>query len=662
MDLYHKKVKIGNKNSKRSPDQNDIVNRRQKNTRNIYIQKMIPQNDFSSSSRRISNVRSSMEDILSNEENKNRAINYVIKMGKNRDIYNSPRDDVYRRFEKSASPNNRKRLGNFPNVYANSYETTPRRSKYSNPKGDRYFSNRLTTVNDYAPITYIGSNNLRNKNRINDDITYKNIIYSSRRKYAPYNDYYDNEENNRNSPNYINIEESENDLDYYNNDNDRIPNERNVEPKMSRRVNKVLSETYERAAKRVRNKDIVALPQIRKDSHNKYINSVNTSNDDLEELIRTIEDLQAINKKQKNDLRNMRKDNYNKDKEIDLLKNKLDSVQRKLDDKLLEHEKEIDDIYKNNDNDSKLKNEYFKLLQDYDTNINDYNNLKEDYNKMVDEYNNLKSEKNKLNEDNKNLKQSNMKIKEDYNNIKTEANKTLDDYNNIVDDYDNLERQTRRMNNDLEILQKENDRLKKDYERIRVRNRGKQNEEKKDEEFNKLNDDYDKLNEELNIVNKELNNVKDINEQLRNENNKIKKALDSQTQSPKDENYDRLYNDYNKLKNYAEDLKKENENLKNSNNNIYLDSPNRKTSQESYDIKSPDREDPTKMKENYDKLKNYYKTLANEYNKLKENHKKVTKEYNDLVDNFNKIYSSKLKSDSEKLNEPDNDTNNIKTN
>ena len=130
MDLYHKKVKIGNKNSKRSQDKKDIDNRRQKNTRNIYIQKMIPQNDISSSSRRISNVRSSMEDILSNEENKNRAINYVIKMGRNKDIYNSPRDDEVRRYEKSASPNNRKRLGYFPNTYTNSYETTPRRSIY----------------------------------------------------------------------------------------------------------------------------------------------------------------------------------------------------------------------------------------------------------------------------------------------------------------------------------------------------------------------------------------------------------------------------------------------------------------------------------------------------------------------------------------------------
>ena len=164
MDLYHKKVKIGNKNSKRTQDKNDIDNRREKNTRNIYIQKMIPQNDISSSSRRISNVRSSMEDILSNEENKNRAINYVIKMGRNKDLYYSPRDEGVRRYEKSASPNSRKRLGYYPNTYAYSYETTPRRNKYSNPKGEHYFNNRFTPASDYAPIAYIGSNNIRRKN------------------------------------------------------------------------------------------------------------------------------------------------------------------------------------------------------------------------------------------------------------------------------------------------------------------------------------------------------------------------------------------------------------------------------------------------------------------------------------------------------------------
>jgi len=56
--------------------------------------------------------------------------------------------------------------------------------------------------------------------------------------------------------------------------------------------------------------------------------------------------LQTIIDGQKQDLRNMRKDNYNKDKEIGLLKLELENIQKELDDKRLEHDKEIDDILK----------------------------------------------------------------------------------------------------------------------------------------------------------------------------------------------------------------------------------------------------------------------------------------------------------------------------
>ena len=41
----------------------------------------------------------------------------------------------------------------------------------------------------------------------------------------------------------------------------------------------------------------------------------------------------------------------------------------------MEYVKEMENIFNNNNN-SKLKNEYYKLLQDYENNINDYNNLK----------------------------------------------------------------------------------------------------------------------------------------------------------------------------------------------------------------------------------------------------------------------------------------------
>ena len=499
MDLYHKKLNVGTKNSRRFQDRNnDVEYQPSKKSQNIYIQKMIPRNEnFEISAvENIPNVRSSMEDIFSNEDNKKRAIKYVINIGRNKNIRNSPNYDATRRFEKSASPN-RGRLGQ--NRYAESYETTPSRNRGPHRRGESYFNNRLATLNDYTPYTNTGYNNLRKKNRFNDNISYKNNMRPSRRNYSQYMDI-DDDEYYDNPQNYGPVEESQNDLEFSSiNDDDRMQRLRNVDPNRSRRTNRLLNETYEKPSRRMRNKDITALPNMR---NNRYLITNNTTDDDVDELIRTVEDLQTIIDGQKQDLRNMRKDNYNKDKEIGLLKLELDNMQKELDDKRLEHDKEIDDIFKSNDNNSKLKNEYFKLLQDYDTNINDYNLLKDDYNKMVDEYNNLKAEKNKLNDDNKNLKQNNSKLKDEYNNIKTEANKALDDYNNIVDDYDKLERELKKKNNDLDQLQDENDRLKKDYERIRSRNRGKQSDDKKDEEFNKLNDDYDKLNDELNRVNK----------------------------------------------------------------------------------------------------------------------------------------------------------------
>ena len=57
-------------------------------------------------------------------------------------------------------------------------------------------------------------------------------------------------------------------------------------------------------------------------------------------------------------------------------------MEKELGDKIFD--KEIDEIYKNNDYNEILKKEYYKLLKDYDNNINNNNNLNVDYNKMVD--------------------------------------------------------------------------------------------------------------------------------------------------------------------------------------------------------------------------------------------------------------------------------------
>jgi len=377
--LYHKKVNIESKNKRRFHNRNnDAEYQPQKNSKNIYIQKMIPKNeifDFSNGGENIPNVRSSMEDIFSNEDNKRRAIKYVINIGKNRDLRNSPYYDGGRRFERSASPNRGRAFGNVPRRWE-SYENSPNRTRFQNRRGDSYFNNRLATLNDYTPIVTTGYNNLGKKN-----ITYKNNVVPGRNNYNPYSNQMLDDEYYEYPQNYISVEESQNDggeILSVNND-DRIPRLRNVDPRMERRVNKVLNDTYERAARRVRNKNNSAYPNIRQSSNSRYIlSNDNTYDDDMNQLIRTVEDLQAIIDGQKNEIRLMRKDNFNKDNEIISLKNELDNMQKELDDRRLEHDKEIDDIYKNKDNDSKLKNEYFKLLQDYDNNINDYNILKDD--------------------------------------------------------------------------------------------------------------------------------------------------------------------------------------------------------------------------------------------------------------------------------------------
>ena len=66
-------------------------------------------------------------------------------------------------------------------------------------------------------------------------------------------------------------------------------------------------------------------------------------------------------------------------------------TKKKLNDKTMEYEPEIENNFSYNNN-YKLQKEYYKLLQDYENNINDYNNLKDDYNKIVDKLNNLKDE------------------------------------------------------------------------------------------------------------------------------------------------------------------------------------------------------------------------------------------------------------------------------
>ena len=184
MDLYDKKVNFGNKPNRRLQEKyHEAEYNQSKRPKNVYIQKMIPQNEnFNrvSGGETIPNVRSSMEDIFSNEDSKKKAIKYVINIGKNKSIRNSPLHEGSRRFEKSASPNR----GRVPKGYGNSYEVSPYH-QYPDRRGESHRKYQLSNLSENPPIAY-GYNNLRKKN--NDYPPYNNNIRPILRNYGPYNE------------------------------------------------------------------------------------------------------------------------------------------------------------------------------------------------------------------------------------------------------------------------------------------------------------------------------------------------------------------------------------------------------------------------------------------------------------------------------------------
>ena len=381
MELYRKKVTKPNTGLDERYEE-PIYNPSQR-PKNIYMQKMIKknrdqytnENEVSNEGKNIQNVRSSMEDILSDENNKKKGIKYVTK--KNRDIQSPGIKQVPRRIEKSVSPRGR---GGYDMDYGeDSRDETPIR-KVLNLSREPYFSavgKRFNTISTDNKPSIRTRNNMRNINRKN----YRNTSNDGDDE-----DYYDNLQK---SQNYINHDENQNNFELSSlNDDERNPRgmkiSRSPEPvRVNNKFRKVLRKPR---YPEMRSKDIQAMYGVRK-PNTTYLNTdINQNEDeDVDQLIRTIEDLQAIINGQKHEIRKVKKDNYNKDKEINLLRNELDEMQKELDDKRIEHDQEIDDIFRNNDNIPKLKNEYYKLLQDYDNNINDFNNLKDDYKKMVNE-------------------------------------------------------------------------------------------------------------------------------------------------------------------------------------------------------------------------------------------------------------------------------------
>ena len=495
MELYHKKTNIRNKVSQRLIEKyNEADNTGKYEGQNTYLQKMIekrhvsqPRNDvLNLSSENIKNVRSSVEDILSNESNKKKAIKYVIQIGKSkRNQYSSTSFDAGPRFDRTQSPKRGGGGSGYIQENINSYKISPNRN-LSEQKDKNVGLNKYIPKNEYQG-------------------TYERPIMQNNNYQNPPDEQLLNEIE-ISSP----MEEEQGGYD------------KNEEPRIMSRINRVLKDRYEKAKNppERRNRNIQAMPRIIK--HNVYRNN-DYENEDVEDLVKTIEELQIANN-------NLKKDIFNKNNELNLLKNDLDNMQKELEEKRIEHDKEMEDLVKGTDNNPKLKNDYYALLQEYDKNINDFNNLKDDYNQIVDEYNTLKTEKNRLLIDNKNLRIDNSQLKKDYNIIRNDANRAVDEYNNIVDDFNKLEQEHK-------ILKDEYEKMKNLPETMNG------------EEFNKLNDDYNKLKEE--------------NNRLKEENEQIKKDMEEMSQVPKDEDYERLYEGYNTLKNDNEELKKENEKLRN---------------------------------------------------------------------------------------------------
>ena len=316
MELYRKKINITCKCGKPQEKYEDLRLNNSKRQKNIYIQKVLKQNksqthidcyEISSSGENIPNIRSNMEEIFSDENNKNKAIKYVIQVGKNKNMKSPYKGS--KRFDKSASPGNRRKYQRDPQ---DSNEATPLRKVLNLNKEPFYTTsrNKFNTINN-EPTSAM--NNLKKKtNNKSNGKKYK----------TQYNEedenYYDNKEN------YINPEDSQNV------DNDLEISSINDEEKMQGvKYIKILDNRNNKPTKKLtrremRNKDIQAMPKLRKDSSNKYSasnihktnnanNNINTNTNtdedmDVNELVRTIEDLQSIINGQKHEIKNMKKD------------------------------------------------------------------------------------------------------------------------------------------------------------------------------------------------------------------------------------------------------------------------------------------------------------------------------------------------------------------
>ena len=267
-----------------------------------------------------------MKNILSNEKYKEKAIKYVIQRGKNKKI---------------------------PNKYCNTEQ-----------------------VSENSRSSSKSSNNLQNNALINTKRRQKttDIDFSRKRSQDQ------NESQNEESSSLV---EEERVREY------RI----NPDPFSMNKINIILQDKYEKTSRRPQKlrsniRNIQAIPQMKKNNskpiltnyNDNYGNNNYDENDDIDELLITIEHLQSI-------IQKLTIDNSNKIKEINNSKKDSKNIQKELRSKRTDYDNEIDDIFIKDiaDSNQKLKEEYFKLLQEYDDRMNDFNELSDNYNQIIDE-------------------------------------------------------------------------------------------------------------------------------------------------------------------------------------------------------------------------------------------------------------------------------------
>ena len=295
MELYHKKIKIQKRPSKRE--------------RESYNMAEVNPRRYRGNSK--NNDSTNIANILLNEVNRKKDMKNVLNIGKRRNVSNSPNSLYYE--QKRPSPNYRA-----GQKYIKSSRVSPIERNYDERVYNDNYNYNYNYNNNYIANT--------TSNFYNPNISKVRQSNSQKRN----NRYYDEEEYIELIPYYQNTsqEEIQNyyDLNASVDRNDQKYKYASPEPRIFNKYVPVLKETYEKSARRPyyhvrRYKDIRIPMQNRQNNNNLYSNNIsniinNTDEDDVEDLMRTIDELRSVIDEQKNEIKNNRNGLIAKNKEI----------------------------------------------------------------------------------------------------------------------------------------------------------------------------------------------------------------------------------------------------------------------------------------------------------------------------------------------------------